>query len=184
MSEKSEEIQEAATRAVRREGFASLSFRTLAEQVGVKSSSVHYHFPTKPDLGLAMVQRYAADFRGRLDTIRANHEGLADRLEAFIALFTEGVRTGEFCLCGMMAAEAATLDAATRSALARFFAHCEGWVAQVVAEAPERARLPLAPEAFARMLMAGLEGASLIDRLEGSPVRLDAWRSWVRALVA
>src|SRR4051812_408847 len=36
-----------ATRTVHRGGSAALNFRDLGQSVGVKSSTVHYYFPTK-----------------------------------------------------------------------------------------------------------------------------------------
>ena len=40
-------IMDAAERRMRIGGFNGFSFREIAADVGVKSSSVHYHFPTK-----------------------------------------------------------------------------------------------------------------------------------------
>lgn len=40
-------------------GFGGFSFREIAADVGIKSSSVHYHFPTKEDLAAAIVRRWA-----------------------------------------------------------------------------------------------------------------------------
>ena len=42
-------------------GYNGFSYRDLAELVGVKTSSIHYYFPTKEDLALAAVQTYAAN---------------------------------------------------------------------------------------------------------------------------
>ena len=46
-------ILEAARRVVQSRGYNALSFRELAKEVGIKSASIHYHFPTKGDLGAA-----------------------------------------------------------------------------------------------------------------------------------
>ena len=43
-------IMDAAERRMRSGGFNGFSFRDIADDVGVKSSSVHYHFPTKDAL--------------------------------------------------------------------------------------------------------------------------------------
>src|ERR1700750_2772650 len=51
-------IMDAAERRIRLGGFGGFSFREIAADVGVKSSSVHYHFPTKEDLAAAVVRRY------------------------------------------------------------------------------------------------------------------------------
>ncbi|WP_345191535.1 TetR/AcrR family transcriptional regulator, partial [Gluconacetobacter tumulicola] len=38
-----------------------LSFREIAKAVGIKNASMHYHFPTKGDLGAALARRYTED---------------------------------------------------------------------------------------------------------------------------
>jgi TetR/AcrR family transcriptional repressor of nem operon len=52
-------IMDAAERRMQRGGFGGFSFREIAADVGVKSSSVHYHFPTKDDLAAAVIRRWA-----------------------------------------------------------------------------------------------------------------------------
>ena len=51
-------ILDAAERRMRIGGFGGFSHREIAAEVGVKSSSVHYHFPTKDKLAAAAVRRY------------------------------------------------------------------------------------------------------------------------------
>ena len=45
MSSKREELAQVATELVQTGGMGALSFRLLADRVGVKSSSVHCYFP-------------------------------------------------------------------------------------------------------------------------------------------
>src|ERR1700684_768865 len=52
-------IMDAAERRIRLGGFNGFSFREIAADVGIKSSSVHYHFPTKEDLAAAVIRRWA-----------------------------------------------------------------------------------------------------------------------------
>ncbi len=58
MSEVSIAILDAAETRIRTGGFNGFSFREIADDVGVKSSSVHYHFATKEKLAAAVVRRY------------------------------------------------------------------------------------------------------------------------------
>ncbi len=44
-----ERIMAAARLTVQDRGYSGLSFRELAKDVGVKSASIHYYFPTKGD---------------------------------------------------------------------------------------------------------------------------------------
>jgi TetR/AcrR family transcriptional repressor of nem operon len=50
---------DAAERRIRLGGFGGFSFREIATDVDIKSSSVHYHFPTKEDLTAAVIRRWA-----------------------------------------------------------------------------------------------------------------------------
>src|SRR6478672_2130037 len=52
-------IMDAAERRMQIGGFGGFSFREIAADVGIKSSSVHYHFPTKEKLAAAVVRRWA-----------------------------------------------------------------------------------------------------------------------------
>jgi TetR/AcrR family transcriptional repressor of nem operon len=52
-------IMDAAERRIQQGGFGGFSFREIAADVGIKSSSVHYHFPTKDDLAAAVIRRWA-----------------------------------------------------------------------------------------------------------------------------
>ena len=58
MSEIKTAIIDAAERRMQSGGFGGFSFREIAADVGIKSSSVHYHFPTKEDLAAAVVRRW------------------------------------------------------------------------------------------------------------------------------
>src|SRR5580698_4851508 len=59
MSEVADAIMDAAERRMQQGGFGGFSFREIAADVGIKSSSVHYHFPTKEDLAAAVIRRWA-----------------------------------------------------------------------------------------------------------------------------
>jgi TetR/AcrR family transcriptional repressor of nem operon len=52
-------IMDAAERRIQLGGFGGFSFREIAADVGIKSSSVHYHFPSKEDLVAAVIRRWA-----------------------------------------------------------------------------------------------------------------------------
>jgi TetR/AcrR family transcriptional regulator, transcriptional repressor for nem operon len=59
MSDIKTAIMDAAERRIQRGGFGGFSFREIAADVGIKSSSVHYHFPAKEDLAAAVLRRWA-----------------------------------------------------------------------------------------------------------------------------
>lgn len=184
MTDKREQLEAIATKAIQRDGVRSVSFRTLADAVGVKSASVHYHFPTKSDLAHAVVSGYTTRFEERLESVARKHRTLAGKLNAFIKIFDEVLADDDLCLCGMMAAELTALDPATQQALKRFFREAEAWLETTIDAHADELASKMPGKHLAKVLMSGLEGAVLLDRVDGGDDRLKAMRALVKAIVA
>ncbi len=183
MSDKRTELENAATDIVQRAGLHHLSFRTLAERVGVKSSSVHYYFPEKADLAATLIRKYTEEFAGQLEDIAVNKPGLRNKLTAFIAIFERVNKANQFCLCGMMAAEVATLNDDNRRLLSQYFQSAEHWLQATLEAHPKELASSLKPRLLARAIMSGLEGALLIDRVDGTKLRLRAQRELIQSIL-
>lgn len=181
MAQTRDQIAAAATQAIQQAGVHSVSFRTLADAIGVKSSSVHYHFPTKGDLTLALVQQYSAAFAEKLQSIERSSATLGQRMQQFIDVFETVLSRNDLCLCGMLAAELAELDDASKSALATFFRLTESWLEKQLQTSSQPLALPAS--ALAPVLLAGLEGALLLDRTEDSTRYIKAFRQLAHTLV-
>jgi len=76
-------IIETATDLVQARGFDAFSYRDLAERIGIRAASIHYHFPAKEDLGVALIEEMArwgeslrADLESRHPTARERLLGL------------------------------------------------------------------------------------------------------------
>ncbi|MEO0616987.1 MAG: TetR/AcrR family transcriptional regulator [Pseudomonadota bacterium] len=182
MADRREQIVNAATEAIKRDGLRSISFRTLADEVGVKSSSVHYHFPTKSHLAQQVVSRYTEEFVDRLAAIGYREKTLVGKLDGLVSVFEGVIDTQDLCLCGMMSAELTSLDDSTRGALKRFFRESEEWLESVFVEHAADLATDLGARDLAILFMSGLEGASLVDRVQESRERLEAFRRLARAL--
>jgi TetR/AcrR family transcriptional regulator, transcriptional repressor for nem operon len=183
MSDKRTELETLALAKVQRSGLRGLSFRALADEVGVKSSSVHYYFPEKGDLTAALLDTYSKRFMQRLQQVSDGPDALHAKLMAFVDLFEEAAANDKLCLCGMLAAELSALDDECRSLLQSFFKRSEGWLAVVLEEHNAEVASPLPPAALAAVMMSGLEGALLLDRVLSASVHLQAQRQLVSSFV-
>ncbi|KFJ90149.1 TetR family transcriptional regulator, partial [Pseudomonas sp. 1-7] len=47
-----------AENLMRTRGYTAFSYADLSEAVGIRKASIHHHFPTKEDLGAAIVEEY------------------------------------------------------------------------------------------------------------------------------
>ncbi|MEL6281088.1 MAG: helix-turn-helix domain-containing protein, partial [Pseudomonadota bacterium] len=91
-----EKIMAAAERRVRAAGYNGFSFRDLAEDVGIKSASVHHHFPTKEGL----VAKLAAAYTERFMEAVAEAPAGAARIAAYQRAFRASLEADrQMCLC-------------------------------------------------------------------------------------
>ncbi|WP_199540658.1 TetR/AcrR family transcriptional regulator [Paraburkholderia kururiensis] len=156
-------------------GYNGFSYRDLADLVGVKTSSIHYYFPTKEDLVLEAVNVYSLEV---LSALRGIDEALPPekKLERYAKQFGLVMGNGDqICLCGMLAADIESLPDNVRQAVQAFFKTNEAWLAGVLAEGEARGTLRVngKVESAARALYASFQGSVLASRLFHSKARLD-----------
>src|ERR1051326_5309076 len=82
-------ILDVAERLVQTRGFNGFSYADIAVEVGITKASLHYHFPTKADLGRALVLRYTAAFQAALADIRATDGNAFAQLERYIQVYRQ-----------------------------------------------------------------------------------------------
>src|SRR5215470_20293832 len=106
MSGKREEILDVSEALIRTSGFNGFSTRDVADAVGIKAASVHYHFPTKADIGVAVTERYTDRF---LETLGDPGRFTRDRRQVmrhYVETFRKAlVRDRKLCLCAVLGAE-------------------------------------------------------------------------------
>lgn len=173
-----EKILQAAEHRVRGAGFAEMSFRDLANDVGIKSASVHYHFPTKPDLGEALVARYAEQFEAEL--AKLDQDDLQAALGGFVGLYANALVLNEsICLCAIMGAEAIGLPEIVNQRTRAFFAMNRDWLSTLftrhgMGEGEEKAAL----------IVAALEGGMIIASASNDRALFEGVANAVMASIA
>jgi TetR/AcrR family transcriptional regulator, transcriptional repressor for nem operon len=183
MSNKRLELERVASDLVHRSGMSELSFRTLAEHVGVKSSSVHYYFPEKNDLIVALIKNYTEGFIDQLHDTSSRDVTLKEKLMAFIGIFESATADHKLCLCGMLAAEVSSLDGRSRLLLGAFFKLGERWLSTVFKQHIDELVVTIKPESLAMAVMSGLEGAILLDRVLKDQRHLRSQKQLVTSLI-
>lgn len=166
LNETAHKILDAAERFTQTEGFNAFSYKDLQAEVGVKTSSIHYYFPTKQDLAAAMAERYRERFNDALADINSKNSKAVDRIKAFGQLFVDTANADKLCLCGMLTSDALSLSAKGVNDLRLFFKDSEKWVARNIQLGIEEGQFKpsLKVEDAAAHLLATLQGALLIAR--------------------
>jgi TetR/AcrR family transcriptional repressor of nem operon len=76
-----------------------LSSRELAKEIGIKSASIHHHFPSKADLGAAIARRYWEDSAAVLEALLAESSDPIRALRQYPATFRKALENNNrLCL--------------------------------------------------------------------------------------
>lgn len=166
---KAEEILEAATKLMQKRGYSGFSFRDIASEVGIRSASIHYHFPTKGALALSATASYRQAFNEVLSGINDEHSNAIDKLSAYGGAFLTTLKVNKnacVCLCGMLAGESEVVPEDVRLEVEGFFDdHCT-WLNRVICDGQSEGTLKseINSREFAISFLSALEGAMILAR--------------------
>jgi TetR/AcrR family transcriptional regulator, transcriptional repressor for nem operon len=172
-SSTAERMLDVAERLAQTRGFNGFSYADIAAEVGVTKASLHYHFSSKAALGRALIARYTERFAAALEAIAATSEPAPAKLRQYVDLYEGVLVRDRMCLCGMFAAEFASLPESMQDEVRRFFDGNEDWLADTLDEGRRAGTLAFGgdPLDAARLLTAALEGSMLLARSYGDPSR-------------
>lgn len=115
-------IMDAAERRMRKGGFNGFSFREVAADVGIKSSSVHYHFATKEALAAAVIRRYTEEV---VEIIRRGFETETDPVKVWTQAFRATTNSrNRICPCAVLGAASRDLPGEVAVEVKAFFQMC------------------------------------------------------------
>ena len=167
-------IMDTARLTMQAHGYGGLSFRELAKDVGIKSASIHYYFPSKADLGAAVARRYWEDTAADLESMLDETSDPARCLRQYPDIFRKSlVRDNRLCLCSFMAAEYDDLPKAVKKEVQTFADINVAWLSRVLTtaavvsagESEQRARAIFAAVAGAQLMARSRAEISVFDAL-------------------
>ena len=157
-------ILDLAERLTQTRGFNGFSYIDLANEIGIKTASIHYYFKSKDDLAAALVERVHKAHSEGFKNIEASTTSPKKRLEAVIAFFQQYALDEKFCLCGMMAAELRSVSSRVSNSVKLYFTDFQSWLARQFKEAGHANA-----QHQALSFLSALEGSLLLARLRQDP---------------
>lgn len=175
-SDTAEQILDLAETLIQTRGYSAFSYQDIADSLGIRKASIHYHFPSKADLGIAVVDRYVARFGGALVAIAADQsQPSMAMLDFYVEPYAGFAKTPDrICLCGALSGEILALPAELRSRVDGFFRTHQDWLAGILKRGAARGEFTLAapPAKVARFIFSALQGALLVKRTTGDATQL------------
>jgi TetR/AcrR family transcriptional regulator, transcriptional repressor for nem operon len=170
-SDTAEKILDLAEMLMQTRGYSAFSYQDISDLLGIRKASIHYHFESKTDLGVAVIDRYTDRFGRTLSEIGGNRLSPSMvMLNHYIAPYTDFADTPDrVCLCGALAGEILALPLEMRDRVNRFFTTHQLWLEGILKRGVARGEFKLSVSArkTARMIFGALQGALLVKRTTG-----------------
>jgi TetR/AcrR family transcriptional repressor of nem operon len=175
-SETAEQILDLAERLIQTQGYCAFSYQDIADALGIRKASIHYHFASKTALGKAVVDRYVERFGTALAAMAQDQSKSAMAMLDFYAepYLQFSKSPDRVCLCGALAGEMMALPQEIRESVDRFFRSHLVWLTGIFERGLARGEFTLAIPAskMARLVLAALQGALLVKRTTGDASQL------------
>ncbi len=147
-------------------GYNGFSFREIATSVGIKSASVHHHFPTKENLTLEVARLYEESFFAALGEFAPPGGTPESQLRHYCDVFKNAFESsGRACLCGVLSNEAEQLPQSVREVIAGFVSANISWLEQAIKQGSADSGYDNAREK-AELVYCALEGAMGVAALK------------------
>lgn len=175
MNNTRQQITTIATELVQKNGYNAFSYNDIASELGIKKASIHYHFPTKPELVKTIMADYREQHNKALIDIDLHQENPVDKLKKFADLFVKTLGDDHMmCPCGMLASDVNALPEEVLAEVLGFFQDSEDWLSVVLKDGVDQGLFKLTGKIqnHARTIFSSFEGALLAARVFGDENRL------------
>lgn len=131
-----QDILRLADELIREKGFNAFSFSDIGRSLNLRNASIHYHFPSKTDLGLAIVTMHRAQVADLAR--RTASKTPTEKLQAFLSIYSTARRLDRICLVGSLATDLYTVDPSIRKELKALADDILHWLTQILEEGKRR----------------------------------------------
>ncbi len=168
LSDTREQIMDRAADLLMSRGFNGFSYSDISSYLGVRNAAVHYHFPAKTDLALALIDEYRKVLRRGTAEFMAYGGSALAQLEGFFAFTAQQCQLGR-CICpfGAFSVDYSELPVELQKATRSFMEESMRWLTKVMEVGRQSGEFNFEGDARARALvvMSTLQGARQLARI-------------------
>ena len=152
-------------------GFNGFSYAHIASELGVKNAAIHYHFPTKEALTIAVVKRYRDRFQLWINNSRVKDLSPEKKLDWFFGIYTDmRADKGKVCLVGSMEAEFNSIPNSLQTEVESLHRELLAWLQATLVEGRNAGVFQFRgePANKAALILSSLQGALQMARALGT----------------
>lgn len=144
-------IIEIADSMMRERGYNAFSFHDIAHKIGIKSSSIHYHFPTKKDLAVAVVAMHIKNLENTIKQVE--NQKASTKLNAFYEIYEKLHLDNKVCIVGTLATDWNSIEDEIKQELNLFSDKMLDWVKSFLEQGKKEAEFHFSSSSETKALM-------------------------------
>jgi TetR/AcrR family transcriptional repressor of nem operon len=160
--ETKKEILNLAEGLLRDRGFNGFSYKHISSALDVKNAAVHYHYPTKSDLGVAIIQRARRGFQKWTQNSKMQNLDFPKKLDEFFGIYRYFLKCGQHvCLGGALETDFKTLPIEMQQETRALASDILNWLQELLKKGREAGSFsfPGNPRDQAIVVLSSLQGA-------------------------
>ncbi|STY29157.1 TetR family transcriptional regulator [Legionella wadsworthii] len=179
-----EKILTTAESLIQKMGYNAFSYKDIAHVVGIKTSSIHYYYPAKEDLAVAVIdwQMYGLTLflkELQLNSSLSLRQKLLKLVDKVMSLTVHDEM--KMCLGGMLASDVISLPEKVKKKVRDFFNLLEQWIRNMISNGfSEQRPLGSRPEELSKYLLVQMEGGLLLSRLYEDTSYIDTVNQYIQ----
>jgi TetR/AcrR family transcriptional repressor of nem operon len=148
-------------------GYKGFSYKNISSALNVKNASIHYHYPQKNDLGVAIIERARKRFELWTQSKKIQDLSYKEKLDALVAQFKHFLKEGQVCFVCSLANDFKVLPVEMQIEIRKFLLDMHRWTANLLKEGRDQGvfNYPGDPKDQALVILTSLQGALQTARL-------------------
>lgn len=151
-------------------GFNAFSYKHISTRLGIKNAAIHYHFPSKEDLGVAVIQRTRRNFQAGAQELETQNLSPWQKLDWFFNIYLNNLQKREVCLGGSLGTDFNAIPGKMQVEIQTLVSELLTWLEKLLEDGRHQGDFSFSgnPAEKAVVVLASVQGALQIARVTSS----------------
>ena len=151
-------------------GFNGFSYKHISTRLGIKNAAIHYHFPSKEDLGAAIIRHTRQGFQTRAQELETQKLNSWQKLDWFFSVYVNNLQKGEVCLGGTLGTDFNAIPGKMQIEIQALISEILTWLEKLLQDGRNQSDFSFSgnPAEKAVVVLATVQGALQIARVTTS----------------
>ena len=164
------QILDTAQHLLLEKGFNAFSYKDISSSLGIRNAAVHYHYPSKEDLGVAVIQRTRKNLKAAAGQLEDQNVDPWRKLDWFFSIFASHLQKSEVCFGGSLGTDFHAIPGKMQAEVQGLISEILTWLERLLQDGRNQGEFsfPGDPANKAFTVLAVVQGALQIARVTTS----------------